>query len=103
MSSTGTDSQRRAEPASEPTGDFAAHNTASDAPVVVPTETAAQPDPLLSLLRPPQLECINLRGDYAPTRIKVLRSIPTLKTINGKPAADFWKAIDAGEKPQPGG
>jgi hypothetical protein len=33
----------------------------------------------------------------------VLGSIKTLETINGKPAAEFWKAIDAGEPPKPGG
>lgn len=44
-----------------------------------------------------------LFGNYTPTRIKVLRFIPTLKTINNKPAADFWKSIDAGDKPKPGG
>ena len=48
MPTSGTDKSRRADQAAEPTGDFAAHNTASDAPA------AAQPDPLLSLLRPPQ-------------------------------------------------
>ena len=30
------------------------------------------------------------KGDAA-----ILRSIKTLKTINGKPAAEFWKAVDA--------
>jgi hypothetical protein len=49
------------------------------------------------------LEGIELQGDYDPARTGGLRSIPTLKTINGKPAAEFWKAIDAGEKPKPGG
>jgi hypothetical protein len=29
--------------------------------------------------------------------------MPTLKTINGKPAAEFLKTIDAGEMPKPGG
>jgi hypothetical protein len=42
-------------------------------------------------------------GPYNPAHLKVLRSMPTLKTINHKPAADFWKAIDAPEKPKPGG
>ena len=33
---------------------------------------------------------------FRPDRdAEVLRSIPTLKTINGKPAADFWKEVDA--------
>ena len=54
----------------------------------------------------PPIELIGLMpidGLYNPAHLKVLRSMPTLKTINGKPAADFWKAIDAGEKPKPGG
>ena len=32
--------------------------------------------------------------------IAVLRSIKTLKNINGLPAAEFWKRVDAGESPQ---
>lgn len=57
----------------------------------------------LAPLQDSPLENIGLFGDYDPAHLKVLRSIPTLKTINDKPAADFWKAIDAGEKPKPGG
>ncbi len=42
--------------------------------------------------------------DFKPERdADILRSIPTLKSINRKPAADFWKAIDASETPKPGG
>ncbi len=33
----------------------------------------------------------------------ILLDVFASRTINGKPAADFWKAIDAGEKPKPGG
>ena len=29
------------------------------------------------------------------SEVEVLRSIKTLKTINGKPAAEFWKEVDA--------
>jgi hypothetical protein len=34
--------------------------------------------------------------DFKPERdIEILRSFQTLETINGKPAADFWKDVDA--------
>jgi eukaryotic-like serine/threonine-protein kinase len=34
--------------------------------------------------------------DFQPDRdTAILRSIKTLETINGKPAADFWKEVDA--------
>ena len=37
----------------------------------------------------------NLRCDFQRTRdTKILRMIKTLKTINGKPAAQFWKELD---------
>ena len=32
---------------------------------------------------------------------EILRSIKTLEIINGKPAADFWKEVEAGTKPMP--
>jgi Leucine-rich repeat (LRR) protein len=35
-----------------------------------------------------------------PENVKVLKSIPTLKTINGLPAAEFWKKVEAGEVPK---
>ncbi len=38
-----------------------------------------------------------LRCDFKPERdAKILRSIKTLETINGKSAREFWKAL--GEK-----
>ena len=38
--------------------------------------------------------------DFKPERdAEILRSIKTLETINGKPAAEFWKAVDAAAKP----
>jgi hypothetical protein len=38
-----------------------------------------------------------LNCDFRPERdAALLRSIKTLEKINGKPAAEFWKAIDAG-------
>src|SRR5262249_49164983 len=38
-----------------------------------------------------------LRCDFKPERdADILRSIKTLETINEQPAADFWKAVDAG-------
>ena len=37
------------------------------------------------------LEC-----DFKPERDgDILRSLTTLETINGKPARDFWKDVDA--------
>jgi WD40 repeat protein len=34
--------------------------------------------------------------DFKPERdTEILRAIPTLETINGKPAKDFWKEVDA--------
>ncbi len=34
--------------------------------------------------------------DFKPERdTEILRSIKTLETINGKPAAEFWKEVDA--------
>jgi hypothetical protein len=34
--------------------------------------------------------------DFKPERdTRILRSIPTLERINGKPVAEFWKAVDA--------
>ncbi len=66
MSSSGTDKDRRTDHAAEQTGDFVAgHNTESGA-----HETAARPDPLVSLLRPPQAdgELGRLAG-FAVTRL----------------------------------
>jgi len=37
--------------------------------------------------------------DFMPERdAKILRSITTLETINGKPAAEFWKEVKGKEK-----
>ena len=39
-----------------------------------------------------------LNCDFVPERdAKILRSITTLETINGKPAAEFWKELDANQ------
>jgi hypothetical protein len=40
---------------------------------------------------------LNVLGcDFKPERDKeILRSIKTLESINGKPAADFWREVDA--------
>jgi PAS domain S-box-containing protein len=47
----------------------------------------------LSLLKDLPLTYINC--DFRPERdAKILRAIPTLKTINGKPAAEFWRSIE---------
>jgi hypothetical protein len=38
--------------------------------------------------------------DFKPKRdAEILRSITTLKHINGNPATEFWKMVDAGKKP----
>jgi hypothetical protein len=37
--------------------------------------------------------------DFKPERDpEILRSIKTLATINGKPAKEFWKEVDAGKR-----
>ncbi len=46
----------------------------------------------LSLLKDMQLQI--LECDFRPDRdTEILRSIPTLKNINFKPAKDFWKEV----------
>jgi Leucine-rich repeat (LRR) protein len=48
----------------------------------------------ISVLRGMPLEVVTC--DFQPERdAATLRSIATLRTINGKPAADFWKEFDA--------
>ena len=48
----------------------------------------------LSLLKAWPLEALTC--DFNTTRdAKILRSIKTLVQINGKPAADFWREVDA--------
>jgi hypothetical protein len=40
-----------------------------------------------------------LTGDFEAARdATILRALPTLQTINGKPAAEFWKEADADSK-----
>jgi eukaryotic-like serine/threonine-protein kinase len=47
----------------------------------------------ISVLKAMRLE--KVRCDFKPERdAAILRSIATLKTINGKPAAEFWKDVD---------
>ena len=68
MSSSGPDKKHRAETGAEQTGDFVAgHNTESSSGAA---EVAGPPDPLLSLLRPPQAdgELGRLAG-FAVTRL----------------------------------
>jgi hypothetical protein len=70
--------------------------------LAVPGEYAADLAPLRDL----PVEVIDVTpvgGPYNPAHLKVLRAMPALKTINGKPAADFWKAVEAVEKAGPGG
>jgi Leucine-rich repeat (LRR) protein len=51
----------------------------------------------LSPLRGMPLEV--LVCDFSPLRdAEILRKIKTLKTINGKPAAEFWKEVGGGQK-----
>ncbi|MBM3888357.1 MAG: hypothetical protein FJ388_04445 [Verrucomicrobia bacterium] len=53
----------------------------------------------LSPLRRTKLK--ELKCDFVPNRdMAILRSIKTLETINGLPAAEFWKRVEAGEAPQ---
>ena len=41
-------------------------------------------------------------GDFKPGRdSEILRSLTTLETINGKPAAEFWKEFEAPAPPKP--
>ena len=47
----------------------------------------------ISVLRDMPLKDIGC--SYRPERDKLLRSIKTLETINSKPAAQFWKEVDA--------
>jgi Leucine-rich repeat (LRR) protein len=53
----------------------------------------------LSPLRGLPLKTINC--DIKPEYAEILRSIKTLKTINAKPAAEFWKAAEAAVRPIP--
>jgi hypothetical protein len=51
----------------------------------------------LSYLRGMALKEIHL--DFKPFRdTELLHSIKTLKTINGKPAAEFWKEVEEKQK-----
>jgi hypothetical protein len=44
----------------------------------------------------------DLRCDFDPKRdTEILRSIKTLENINGLPAAEFWKQVEAGKMPSP--
>jgi len=49
------------------------------------------------------LPLTELQCDFTPERdSEILRSITTLETINGKPAAEFWKEVEEkqnGKKP----
>lgn len=47
-----------------------------------------------SILRIPTLKELTLIGTYPPEQLKEFRGNPILKTINDKPAAEFWKAGD---------
>jgi len=41
------------------------------------------------------LPLTNIECDFQPERdAEILRSIKTLETINGKPAAEFWKEVE---------
>ena len=41
------------------------------------------------------LPLTTVRSDFQPERdAEILRSIKTLETINGKPAAEFWKEVE---------
>jgi Leucine-rich repeat (LRR) protein len=54
-------------------------------------------DPDYSVLKDMPLK--QLRFDFSPERdTELLRSIKTLETINGKPAAEFWKEVEEQQK-----
>ncbi|MCX6909179.1 MAG: hypothetical protein NTY01_14210, partial [Verrucomicrobia bacterium] len=57
----------------------------------------------LSPLRGAPLEKINYDAivNSRAENMQVLKSIPTLQTINGQPAAEFWKKAEVGERPKP--
>jgi hypothetical protein len=43
-----------------------------------------------------------LSCDFNPDRdTKILRSVKTLEKINDKPAAEFWRAVQATQKKKP--
>jgi hypothetical protein len=43
----------------------------------------------------------DLKCDFVPDRdSKILRSIKSLRNINGMSTSEFWKRVDAGEAPQ---
>jgi eukaryotic-like serine/threonine-protein kinase len=52
----------------------------------------------LSPLRGLALEQLHFRSFKAERDATILRAMPTLKTINDKPAAEFWKEVDAKAK-----
>jgi hypothetical protein len=46
-----------------------------------------------------ELPLVEINCDFQPERdARVLRSIKTLEKINHKPAAEFWKEVDAGQE-----
>jgi WD40 repeat protein len=56
-----------------------------------------KPEQIKMLLRIPTLKGLTLFGKCDPEQLKEFRGNPLLKTINDKPAAEFWK----GEKKPP--
>jgi serine/threonine protein kinase/WD40 repeat protein len=53
-----------------------------------------KPEQIKMLLRIPTLKAMGLYGKYDPEQLKEFRGNPILKTINDKPAAEFWKTDD---------
>jgi len=50
-----------------------------------------KPEQIKMILRIPTLKDLALNGKYDPEQLKEFRGNPILKTINGKPVAEFWK------------
>ena len=49
----------------------------------------------MSPLKGLALEELHVSNFHAERDAKILRAIKTIQTINGKPAAEFWKEVDA--------
>ena len=54
-----------------------------------------KPEQIKMVLRIPTLKELYLAdGNYTSEQLKEFRGNPILKTINDKPAAEFWKTVD---------
>lgn len=53
-----------------------------------------RPEQIKTIFRIPTMKELHVFGKYDPEQLKEFRGNPILKTINDKPAAEFWKAGD---------